>query len=71
MTRVEARSLERGDVVLDAETGELLEFLWVSGYDNRHDQPFHIQLRPFLDRADYSRGLAYPEVLCWRYVRLT
>lgn len=71
MTRVDARSLERGDVVLDVETGDLLEFLWTSGYDRDRDQPFHVQLRPFVDKADYSLGLPYSEVLCWRYARLT
>lgn len=70
MKQLEARTLERGDVVLDVETGDLLEFLWTSGYDQERDQPLHIQLRPFVDKTDYSLGLSYSKVLSWRYVRL-
>jgi len=69
--RLEAGTLERGDVVLDIAAGELLEFLWVSGYDHERDQPFHVQLRPLIDRTDYSRSPTYSELLDRRYVRLT
>ena len=70
MRQLEARTLERGNIVLDVMTGDLLEFLWMSGYDRDRNQPYHVQLRPFLDRTDYSLGLAYSEILSWRYVRL-
>jgi hypothetical protein len=66
----DAMQLQRGDLVLDVVDGELYEFLWTSGYNKETDAPFHIQLRPLRDRADYSYGFVYPDVLTWRYVAL-